>query len=85
MTATELSHPSAVHEVVARTKKLVRDEILPVELQYHGSAHDAPEGLRVDLQDAARRAGVFAPHVSAEFGGLGLSMRDRAPVFEAAG
>jgi len=81
----DVSDALAVEEVVVRTKRLVRDEIIPVELEYGGSAHDAPEQLRIDLQGAARRAGVFAPHVSHEFGGLGLGMRDRAAVFEAAG
>src|SRR5215213_2766616 len=75
----------AVEEVVVRTKRLVREEVIPVELEYRGSGHDAPEQLRIDLQGAARRAGVFAPHVAPEFGGLGLGMRDRSAVFEAAG
>ncbi|MDA3644188.1 acyl-CoA dehydrogenase family protein [Saccharopolyspora indica] len=71
--------------IVQRTEDVVRDVVLPLELRHRGSAHDAPDELRQELQDAARAARVFSPHVSAEFGGLGLDMRDRAPVFEAAG
>ena len=41
--------------------------------------------LRAELQAAARAAGLFAPHVGAEFGGLGLDVRGQAPVFEEAG
>jgi acyl-CoA dehydrogenase len=37
------------------------------------------------LQRAAIEAGLFAPHVPAEYGGHGLNMTDRAAVFEAAG
>ena len=43
------------------------------------------EKLRTQLQEAAREAGVFAPHVAPEYGGRGLDMRDRAVVFEEAG
>ena len=38
------------------------------------------------LQDAAREAGLFAPHApDSTAAGLGLGMVDRAPVFEEAG
>ncbi|MEB3371347.1 acyl-CoA dehydrogenase family protein [Saccharopolyspora mangrovi] len=75
----------AVTELVRRTEHLIQDVVLPIELAHQGSAHDASEDVRRQLQDAAREAKVFAPHVDTEFGGLGLDMRDRAPVFEAAG
>lgn len=75
----------AVVDLVRRTEALVADVALPAETAHRGSAHDAPEELRRTLQEAARRAGVFAPHADTRFGGLGLDLRDRAPVFEAAG
>ena len=37
------------------------------------------------LQAGARAAGVFAPHAPVDCGGLGLTMVERAPVFEEAG
>lgn len=43
------------------------------------------ESVRAELQQAARAAGVFAPRVPVEYGGLGLDWRDSALVFEAAG
>jgi acyl-CoA dehydrogenase len=75
----------SVADVVARTTALIRDVILPIEDRHGGSAHDQPDTLRGELQQAAKQAGVFAPQVSRELGGLGMNMRDRAPVFEAAG
>jgi len=81
----DLTQPAEVDEVVRRTRQLVRDVVLPCEDEYAGDAHRLLESARVELQDAARAAGVFAPHVSPEYGGLGLDMRHRAPVFEAAG
>lgn len=72
-------------DIVGRTSRLIDDVVLPVEARYLGSAHDLDEDDRRSLQDSARDAGVFAPHIGRSFGGLGLGMSDRAPVFEAAG
>ncbi|WP_420873793.1 acyl-CoA dehydrogenase family protein [Nocardia huaxiensis] len=79
------AHAASVTETVERTRAYVREVALPIEQQYRGSAHDLPEEIRQELQQRAKDAGVFAPHVGIEYGGLGLDMRDRAPVFEAAG
>ncbi len=76
---------TAVADLTKKTELLVRQLILPVEEQHGGNAHDLPGDVRRALQTAARTAGVFAPQVGAAFGGLGLNMRDRAPVFEASG
>jgi acyl-CoA dehydrogenase len=43
------------------------------------------EAVRAHLQQAAKQADVFAPHVAREYGGHGLDMRGRSVVFEAAG
>ncbi|MDG4826307.1 acyl-CoA dehydrogenase family protein [Asanoa sp. WMMD1127] len=73
-------------DLVARTRAFVDEHVIPVEDAWDGDATAAGgDRLRVDLQRAARAAGVFAPHAPREYGGLGLGMADRAPVFEAAG
>jgi acyl-CoA dehydrogenase len=74
---------SDVAEVAARTAEFVREVCLPAEPRFPGPELD--ESLRAELQDAARQAGVFAPHVPAEFGGLGLDIRGWSVVFEEAG
>lgn len=81
-------HPTTPHvnDLVERTRRLVQTTVLPLEVQWDGDIERAGgDDLRVQLQDAAREAGVFAPHVAVELGGHGLGMVDRAPVFEAAG
>lgn len=83
--AVQFGFGAEVADIVRRTGDLVRDVVLPVEATAAGSAHELPDDVRVGLQDAAKEAGVFAPHVPSRFGGLSLDMRDRAPVFEAAG
>jgi acyl-CoA dehydrogenase len=75
----------AVARIVRSTEELISNVVLPIELRHRGSAHHASDELRQELQEAARTAGVYNPHVGRRFGGLGLDMRDRAAVFEAAG
>jgi acyl-CoA dehydrogenase len=79
----ELAPDPAVADLAKRTAAFVRETVVPVEERLGGVARD--ESVRRDLQRSARDAGVFAPHVGAEFGGHGLDMRDRAVVFEEAG
>jgi acyl-CoA dehydrogenase len=81
--SVDLAPDPLAADLAARTAAFVRDVVIPIEVTHDGIAPS--EGVRVDLQKAARAAGVFAPHVSAEFGGHGLDMRGRAAVFEEAG
>ena len=82
----DLTYDTSVTELVDKTTTFVREHVLPIENEFHGDITAAGgDDLRRRLGDAAREAGVFAPHAPIEFGGLGLNMSDRAPVFEAAG
>lgn len=77
---------SDVDTLVAATAEFVKEHVLPIDDAYDGDVEAAGgDILRVKLQAAAREAGIFAPHAPKEYGGHGLDMRDRAPVFEAAG
>lgn len=81
----DLTPDPAVAELAARTAAFVDAVVAPEEQRLAGVATDGGEQLRVQLQEAAREAGVFAPHVAQEYGGRGLDMRGRAVVFEEAG
>ncbi|MEU4321643.1 acyl-CoA dehydrogenase family protein [Nocardia fluminea] len=82
----DLSYPSEVQSLADRTRTFIRDNVLPVEDAHDGDITAAGgEKLRVELQQAARDADVFAPHAPLEYGGHGLDMSNRAPVFEEAG
>jgi acyl-CoA dehydrogenase len=74
----------AVVDLRDRVRAFVRDVVIPAEPR-DVAAHGLDDGLRRELQDEARRAGVFAPQVSVELGGLGLDMRSVAVIFEEAG
>jgi acyl-CoA dehydrogenase len=75
----DFAHPPEVEELAARTRAFVADVCIPRE-------HEAlDDELRAELQAAARSAGVFGPHVPAEYGGHGLDIRGWTAVFEEAG
>lgn len=80
----DLELSSVAQVLVGRTRSFVREVVLAVEDGYGGVA-PATDGWRRELQEAARQAGVFGPHLPLEYGGHGLGMADRAPVFEEAG
>lgn len=84
--AVSLNYPDRVTELVTRTASFIRDVVLPVDDKAGGDIEAAGgDSLRLRLQAAAKADGLFAPHAPVEYGGLGLGMVDRAPVFEEAG
>jgi acyl-CoA dehydrogenase len=73
-----------VVELRDRVRAFVRDVVIPAEPR-DVSQHGLDDGLRAELQEQARAAGLFAPQVSVELGGLGLDLRAMSVVFEEAG
>ncbi len=71
-------------ELRERVRTFVREVAIPAEARDR-SAHGLDAGLRAELQEQARAAGLFAPQVPREHGGLGIDMRTAAVVFEEAG
>ncbi|MFC4604947.1 acyl-CoA dehydrogenase family protein [Rhodococcus kronopolitis] len=84
--AVDLAYSGEIADLIKRTREFTRDVVLPIEDEYGGDITAAGgDELRIRMQDEAKVAGVFAPHAPVEFGGHGLNMSDRAPVFEEAG
>ncbi|ROZ99038.1 acyl-CoA dehydrogenase family protein [Gordonia sp. OPL2] len=82
----DLSYAPDVVEIVEKTNRFVRDHVLPIENEYFGDITVAGgDDLRREMNAKAKAEGIFAPHAPVEFGGLGLNMSDRVPVFAAAG
>lgn len=68
------------------TSAFIAEAVLPVDDAFDGDiAAAGGDALRVRLQAGAREAGLLSPHGPQEYGGLGLNMSQRAPVFEEAG
>lgn len=74
-----------VEDLLEATRQFVAAVLVPAEARMLGDPHGISDAHRAELHRDARRAGVFAPHVGAQWGGLGLSMRAQALIFEAAG
>lgn len=67
-----------------RTRKFINEIVIPAEPRLPQDVSDWVE-LRGELQQAAKGAGLFAPHIPKEYGGLGLNWRDCSVLFEEAG
>ncbi len=66
-------------------RRFVDEECIPREspaLAHDVSALDEVAGV---LRASAKDAGIYAPHLPHEWGGLGLGWRDRLPILEEAG
>ena len=75
----------AVAELRDRVAEFVRDVAIPAEDSDDSDARARRRAARGAAGRRPRRPGVFAPHVAADLGGLGLDHRGQAVVFEEAG
>lgn len=77
--------PPDLTALQTRTRDFIRDQVIPLENDPRQDSHGPHETLRQDLVERARAAGLLTPHASTRLGGLGLSHRAKAVVFEEAG
>ena len=74
-----------LRELRDRVTAFVDEVVAGYEGDPREGAHGPSDELRAELQEAARAAGVFAPTVATELGGLGLDHRAQAVILEEAG
>jgi alkylation response protein AidB-like acyl-CoA dehydrogenase len=72
-------------EIAERTRRFVSEQVFPIEREIVVDGRPMDDALRLELQKAAKEAGVFGPLSPVEYGGLGLDTRAQAAVLEAAG
>ena len=72
-------------DLQGRIRSFIADKIVPLESDVRRTRHGPTEELRRELVDKAREAGLLAPHVGKQYGGLGLTHVGRAIAFEEAG
>ncbi|MCW2993223.1 MAG: acyl-CoA dehydrogenase domain protein [Conexibacter sp.] len=82
--AIDFAPEPEVEALGERVRAFVAGVVIPAEPRDR-SEHGLDDGLRAELQERARAAGLFAPAVPVEYGGLGLDHRAQAVVFEEAG
>ena len=64
--------PAEVSDLARRVADFVKTRIVPYEKDPRWTPHGPTDELRIEMNDLARAAGVFAPHVPKEYGGLAL-------------
>ena len=67
-----------------RVAGFVQEVCIPAEPR-DVSTHGTPADLRAELQDEAKKWGIFGPQLSPELGGLGLDHRGTAVILEECG
>lgn len=84
-TSNIFGHSERLMEIRKRVRHFVENEAIPQERPE--LAHDVQALDRVarELREKAMAAGIYAPQLPTELGGLGLSWRDRAVVLEESG
>src|SRR5690349_21538551 len=77
--------PSDLQALQARIRTFIANDVMPYESDPRRTRHGPTEELRREIIDKARSAGLLAPHVAREYGGLALGHVGRAIAFEEAG
>ena len=81
----DFSIPAELIDLQERTRTFIRKAIVPLERDDRQSSHGPSDAFRRELNALAAKAGLLAPHVATQYGGLGLGHVGRAVVFEEAG
>lgn len=81
----DFSIPSHVQDITRRVREFVDKEVIPVETHLRMNAEDLTVDMLQELRRKAKAAGLWAPTMPAELGGMGLNLQEIVPVFEAAG
>ena len=79
----DFSLTSQQADMKAQIEAFIADKVVPIETAFGPNQVD--DALRRELNELAKQAGVFAPHVPREYGGMGLNHIDISIAFEAAG
>ncbi|MGH7042238.1 MAG: acyl-CoA dehydrogenase family protein [Acetobacteraceae bacterium] len=81
----DFSIPPELALLAERTARFIRERIVPLECDPRQTPHGPTDAFRRELNALAADAGLLAPHVGPEWGGLGLNHFATALVFEEAG
>src|ERR1700722_17028706 len=83
--SVDFTIPPNISHLGEAIRLFVREKIVPYESDPRWSDHGPSDELRLGLVSLGREAGLLAPDVDPEDGGLGLPHVGRAVAFEAAG
>ena len=81
----DFSISEPVEELTRRVRNFVDTEVIPVEAHLLKTGESLSVETLQQLRQKAKAAGLWAPTMPPELGGLGLNIQEIVPVFEAAG
>ena len=81
----DFATPPRIEAIVRRTRQFVDELAIPLETQLLRTGEDLQMAQLQDLRAAAKAAGLWAPTMPKEWGGMGLDIQEIVPVFEASG
>lgn len=82
----DFSYPEHIQELTRRVRRFVDDEVIPLEKHAHDDPVEGfPPELLKQVRVKAKNTGLWCPTMPPELGGLGLTLQEIVPVFEAAG
>ena len=81
----DFSLSPAQEQLRSKVEAFIRERVVPLEGDPRQGAHGPKDDFRRELNALAQDAGLLAPHVGREWGGLGLDHVSCAIAFEAAG
>ncbi len=81
----DFSTPPHVQAIVRRVTQFIDNEVIPLEQHAADTLDGLPAPLLTEVRAKAKAAGLWAPQLAPELGGMGLSLSEIVPVFEAAG
>ena len=84
-TSNVFGQSERLEPLLAQLRVFMDDEVIPRERPALAHDLDGIEAVACQLRDRAKAAGVYAPQLPAEWGGLGLSWCDRCAFLEEAG
>src|SRR5687767_13924474 len=76
----DFSTPAAIGELCGRVRRIVEDELFPLERVFLDRGWSAVLPAMEVARERAKAAGLWAPQLPSELGGLGLALRDFALV-----
>jgi acyl-CoA dehydrogenase len=81
----DFSIPDKIQDLTRRVRQFVDTEVIPLEAYLDQHEDGLTPELLNSVRAKAKLAGLWCPQLSQELGGLGLTLQEIVPVFEAAG
>lgn len=82
----DFKHSPELQDLTQRVRTFIDQEVIPLEAHaYDDPVEGLPLQLLQDVRQKAKQAGLWCPTMPPELGGLGLSLQEIVPIFEAAG